>query len=195
MIVMQSFLLHAALLFRSNSTLPTTPGTIHQNPFESLKEDEPQRPYNFWRWGSQKPYWTFLGYLVGALTVLQIVLGRSDAYSSLLGAVALAIEAVLPVPQILDNHRRGGCKGFRLSVLANWLVGDVFKMMFFLAKDSTEVPWAFKLCGLFQASCDVYLGVQFYQLGNGEAGSEGRNFNDDVRWVKRKGIELLGLEK
>jgi len=194
MIVMQSLLLHAALLFRV-SLPPLTPGTMnHQNPFEQLKEDEWARPYNFWRWGSQRPYWTVLAYTVGGLTFLQLLLGSYNSYSQLLGYVALGIEAILPVPQIMDNHRRGGCKGFRLSVLANWIIGDVFKMAFFLAKDSTEVPWAFKLCGLFQASCDIYLGVQFYQLGSGEPGSEGRNFQEDVKWLKERGFELMGLE-
>lgn len=56
--------------------------------------------------------------------------------------------------------------GFRLSVLANWLVGDAFKMTFFFLKDSDAVPWAFKACGLFQAGCDVLLGVQYALYGN-----------------------------
>jgi hypothetical protein len=98
----------------------------------------------------------------------QIVFGSSKSYSNLLGYVALAIEATLPLPQILQNQRRRCCKGFRVSVLANWLVGDCFKMVFFFAKGQSDVPWAFKLCGVFQACCDAYLGIQYYMFGDGE---------------------------
>jgi solute carrier family 66, member 2 len=133
--------------------------------------------------------------MVLALILLQLFFGHSTSYAGLTGAVALAIEAVLPIPQILANHRRRGCKGFRLSVLANWLIGDAFKMVFFIAKGANEVPWAFKLCGMFQAACDVYLGVQFYNFGDGEPGSEGRNFQDDVKWIREKSMEMVGWDK
>jgi len=191
MIVMQCLLLHVALTHRPSAT-----STSNQNPFAPPADhlDIP-RPGNFWRWRNAKPYWQFLGYLVVTLSVLQMLLGGSTRYAGLLGAIALAIEAVLPIPQILANHRRRGCKGFRLSVLANWLVGDAFKMVFFMAKGADEVPWAFKICGMFQAACDVYLGVQFYNFGDGEPGSEGRNFENDVRWLKEKSMELVGMEK
>lgn len=55
-------------------------------------------------------------------------------------------------------------------MLANWLVGDAFKMIFFFYKDSGDVPWAFKICGVFQACCDCYLGIQYYMYGDGEEG-------------------------
>ena len=44
-------------------------------------------------------------------------------------------------------------------------------MGFFFASDSAKVPWAFKLCGCFQAICDVGLGVQWWAYGDG--GDEG----------------------
>lgn len=110
--------------------------------------------------------------MTGVLFLAEMVLGRNEGlhltWTSFLGYVALAIEATLPIPQILANQRRRGCKGFRLSVLGNWLVGDAFKMVFFFVKDSSDVPWAFKLCGLFQACCDCYLGFQYYMFGDGE---------------------------
>jgi hypothetical protein len=94
-------------------------------------------------------------------------------YANLLGYVALAIEATLPLPQLLANYRRKGCKGFRVSVIANWIIGDTFKMWFFFASGSGEggVPIAFKICGIFQALCDAGLGAQFFIWGDGpEAG-------------------------
>jgi hypothetical protein len=96
------------------------------------------------------------------------------AYSTLIGYVGLTIEAILPLPQIFANARSRSCKGFRVSVLASWLLGDSMKMFWFFTSP-TEIPWAFKLCGLFQAGCDSFLGIQYLMYGNGEGAARGRS--------------------
>ena len=85
----------------------------------------------------------------------------------MVGYVGLSVEATLPLPQILANARTRSCKGFRVSVLASWLLGDGMKMFWFFTS-STEIPWAFKLCGIFQAGCDCFLGIQYLMYGSGE---------------------------
>ena len=40
--------------------------------------------------------------------------------------------------------------------------------MFWFFTATTEIPWAFKLCGIFQACCDAFLGIQYLMYGNGE---------------------------
>lgn len=122
-------------------------------------------------------YWQFLLYLFIFLTVGELVLAPSRSlyptYSSLIGYVGLSIEAILPLPQIFANARSRSCKGFRLSVLASWLLGDAMKMFWFFTSP-TEIPWAFKLCGLFQAGCDLFLGIQYLMYGNGDGPARGR---------------------
>jgi hypothetical protein len=165
MIVMQSLLLHVALTHRPPLQIQHTPFTSTAARIGSLLED---RPYQFWQWRSSKPYWLFLAYFTVLLLFGQVVFTGSKEYSNFLGYIALAIEATLPLPQIMANQRRRCCKGFRVSVLANWLIGDAFKMVFFFTKGQNAVPWAFKLCGVFQACCDMYLGIQYYMFGDGE---------------------------
>lgn len=87
----------------------------------------------------------------------------------LLGYIGLSVEATLPLPQIFANARLRSCKGFRVSVLASWLAGDSMKMFWFFTS-TTEIPWAFKLCGIFQACCDAFLGLQYLMYGSGEPG-------------------------
>jgi hypothetical protein len=87
-------------------------------------------------------------------------------YSAAIGYIGLSIEATLPLPQILSNHRSRSCKGFRVSVLASWIAGDIMKMFWFFTATS-EIPLAFKLCGIFQMCCDLFLGVQYLMFGNG----------------------------
>jgi hypothetical protein len=169
MIIMQILLLHVALTYRpgQSSNLPFS--TADSKPAQTITFS---RPYAFWQWRNTSPYWTFLLYFTAALFLLQYLIGNNPIYISTLGYSALAIEATLPLPQILANQRRKSFVGFRISVLANWLVGDAFKMTFFFLKGDRDVPWAFKACGIFQAGCDCYLGLQYYMFGNGDGAVE-----------------------
>lgn len=162
MVGVQVVLLHVALTHRPNAT-------INHKPFDGvLPEYQPfPRPYDFWQWRPHRPYWQFLGGFAITLAALQMFLGGYKSYSDLLGYVGLAIEAVLPLPQIMNNQRRRSCKGFRVSILVMWLAGDASKLSFFFLSSGQAVPIAFRACGLFQAACDVYLGVQYAMFGNG----------------------------
>ncbi|KAI0416835.1 hypothetical protein F5X98DRAFT_175089 [Xylaria grammica] len=128
-----------------------------------------QRPYNFWQWRSPKPYWQFLLYLFITLTALELIIAPFDsiypAYSALTGYIGLSVEATLPLPQLYANAQSKSCKGFRFSVLASWIVGDSMKMFWFFTA-TTEIPLAFKLCGVFQAICDALIGIQYFIYGN-----------------------------
>lgn len=113
----------------------------------------------------------FLAYFTAGLLAIHVllpILSRSPAYISFLGYFGLAVEAMLPVPQMVKNHRARSCKGFRVSVIINWLAGDAMKMSYFLMSRE-YVPWPFRLCGIFQTCCDSYLGLQFYMYGQGPA--------------------------
>ncbi|KAM7217444.1 PQ-loop repeat-containing protein 1 [Rhypophila decipiens] len=170
MVFIQVILLKVALDHRP---APSSKGGDAAVPFSRPSDgfmDAP-RPYNFWQWRSPKPYWKFVLSLFIALTVCELILAPMRSvylsYSSLIGYVGLAIEATLPIPQILTNARSRSCKGFRVSVLASWLLGDGMKMFWFFTS-STTIPWAFKLSGMFQAGCDAFLGVQYLMYGSGE---------------------------
>lgn len=119
-------------------------------------------------------YWQFLAYLFVALLVCEIFFSPFpdfySSYSVLVGYIGLSVEATLPLPQIRTNYINRSCHGFRPSVLVNWLAGDAMKMFWFFTATS-EIPLAFKLCGLFQAGCDSILGIQYYVYGNGNTGS------------------------
>lgn len=114
-------------------------------------------------------YWQFLLYLFIALTALELIIAPFDsiypAYSALIGYIGLSVEATLPIPQLYANALSKSCKGFRFSVLASWLAGDTMKMFWFFTA-TTEIPLAFKLCGIFQAICDVLIGIQYLVYGS-----------------------------
>ncbi|KAI9843798.1 MAG: hypothetical protein M1838_002445 [Thelocarpon superellum] len=170
MIIVQVLLLKVALDHRPP---PSHKGGIDSAPFAGLKAGELARPYNFWQWRSPKPYWEFIVYLTIGLFLAHLFLSHMSIYIEMLGYIGLGIEATLPIPQMLSNQRARSCKGFRVSVLASWILGDVMKMVFFFLANATNggsgkpIPWAFKLCGLFQFACDLALGLQFWFFGDG----------------------------
>ncbi|PHH70026.1 hypothetical protein CDD83_5536 [Cordyceps sp. RAO-2017] len=171
MVGMQVVLLKIALDHRPG---PSSKGGEASLPFAGAQQDNvlsAQRPYNFWQWRSPKPYWQFLIYLFGALLVCELLLSFLPPlyafYSAMLGYIGLSVEATLAIPQILANSQSRSCKGFRLSVLVAWLGGDAMKIFWFFTA-TTDIPVAFKVCGLFQAACDCFLGAQYLQYGDGD---------------------------
>ncbi|KAK3299339.1 uncharacterized protein B0H64DRAFT_355360 [Chaetomium fimeti] len=165
MVAMQVILLKIGLDHRP---APYSKGGDAAVPFARVNES--QRPFNFWQWRSPKPYWQCLLALFVGLVVCELLLAPVpwvyQSYSSLIGVIGLSVEATLPIPQILANMRSRSCKGFRVSVLASWLIGDSMKMFWFFTS-STSIPPAFKICGMFQAACDSFLGVQYMMYGDG----------------------------
>jgi hypothetical protein len=173
MIIVHLLLLHVALTNR--------PPPSHL-PFQHGKETN--RPYDFWQWRAPRPYWTFITYFTAVFLVGHLLMSRTGLfirYTDLLGMVALTIEATLPLPQLYSNWQRKGCKGFRPSVIVNWVIGDTFKMWFFFASSNGAVPWAFKACGIFQACCDLGLAAQYLVWGDGPVGVDGAGREKEVR--------------
>ena len=39
--------------------------------------------------------------------------------------------------------------------------------MFWFFSATSEIPWSFKLCSIFQAGCDAFLGLQYWMYGDG----------------------------
>ncbi|KAL6703413.1 hypothetical protein ACN47E_009672 [Coniothyrium glycines] len=179
MILVHLLCLHVALTHR-----PPPTASAHL-PFQHAQARPPmRRPWGFWQWRAARPYWSFLTYLSGALLVLHVLFAATPwfmPYTSLLGTVALSIEATLPLPQLLANFSAKGCRGFRPSVIVNWVIGDSFKMWYFFTSGPGEVPLAFKACGVFQACCDLGLAAQYLWYGDGPLGVDGVGREKEVR--------------
>ncbi|KAH6611062.1 hypothetical protein Trco_001082 [Trichoderma cornu-damae] len=178
MVGMQMALLKIALDHRPP---PSNKGGEAGLPFAAAEGLFAQRPYNFWQWRSPKPYWQFIIYLFAGLLVCEVVMSSMppvySSYSVLVGYIGLSVEATLPIPQILANAQSKSCKGFRLSVLASWIGGDAMKIFWFFTA-TTEIPLAFKMCGIFQAACDCFLGFQYFVYGEGESAVKGHPLQD-----------------
>ncbi|KAL1991845.1 hypothetical protein VTN49DRAFT_5153 [Thermomyces lanuginosus] len=167
MILVQLLLLKVAL---ANRPAPGVKEGIEHVPFSGQGADSGplrfRRPYDFWQWRSEKPYWLFLCYMTATLFAIHVflpIISRTEAYINLLGTAGLTVEALLPLPQIITNQRARSCRGFRLSVIVAWLLGDAMKI-YYLFSTKDVVPLGFKMCATFQSVCDAYLGVQYWMF-------------------------------
>ncbi|KAF3912891.1 hypothetical protein AA313_de0206905 [Arthrobotrys entomopaga] len=145
--------------FWEGRTLPTYTIPLQTSPPLSLKLT--------WRGKSCKKQ--FLVYFTATVGILQLLFGSSQIFISLLGYLALGIEATLPIPQVIANYKNQSCKGFRVSVIIFWLMGDLLKGVFFTY---SKTPMVFKLCGLCQFMFDLTLGYQYWAYGEKEAAIE-----------------------
>ncbi|KEG08221.1 hypothetical protein DQ04_07691010 [Trypanosoma grayi] len=108
---------------------------------------------------------TFLRrYTIWALTVMVVVffyyasIGAVWAEApEVVGYIALGIEALLVLPQILRNHRRHSTEGLTLVLVLTWFIGDIIKVIYFFAYHQ---PLPFILCGCFQLSLDLVVIAQ-----------------------------------
>ncbi|KAL4913124.1 PQ loop repeat-domain-containing protein [Aspergillus aurantiobrunneus] len=184
----QIILLNVAL---ANRPAPGQRSGVGHIPFSGAEDKGFTRPYDFWQWRNARPYWLFLAYFTSALAFLHVLtpISNSPTYINFLGYLGLAIEAVLPLPQVIANHRSRSCKGFRLSVCAAWILGDVMKLSYFFASEQ-PIPWAFRLCALFQFACDAYLGVQFWMYNQGASRGPGTQHVENEIGLEEKDIRM-----
>lgn len=119
------------------------------------------RPLNLWQWASPATYWQFLVLFTLVLVVLHFLLAWSWLYIQLLGFLGLLIEAVLPLPQILTNAELQSVQGFRLSLMASWLAGDISKLTYFKYGAGEGLAFQFVVCTLIRLALDLFVGLQF----------------------------------
>lgn len=90
---------------------------------------------------------------------------------AVVGYLALGVESLLVVPQILRNARRRSTAGLSIILIVSWGVGDIIKVVYFAYKKQ-ELP--FILCGIFQTVTDIVVVAQviyyrFYLRADGDA--------------------------
>ncbi|ORC92848.1 uncharacterized protein TM35_000021740 [Trypanosoma theileri] len=81
------------------------------------------------------------------------------------GYVALGLEALLVLPQILRNHRRCSTAGLTMMLVLTWVLGDLIKVVYFIVD---KQPLPFLVCGCIQIGLDVIVVAQviYYHFHN-----------------------------
>ncbi|XP_066904800.1 solute carrier family 66 member 2 isoform X5 [Halyomorpha halys] len=132
----------------------------------------------FWAWTDFQSYIDFLLVVSLVMSLLTFLLLDFIIYVEILGFLALFMEAMLAVPQLVKNFKSKSTEGMSILMVLMWTVGDVFKTTYFILR---EAPAQFWLCGGLQVLIDItILGqVQFYKKGSGPAPHHHSGGRDD----------------
>ena len=78
---------------------------------------------------------------------------QSELFIDTLGFVALCMEALLLLPQLLRNFKRKSTDGLSCKMVIMMLCGDLFKTCYYLARN---VPSQFWICSSLQVRRDLW---------------------------------------
>uniref|UniRef100_A0A1B6L4U3 Solute carrier family 66 member 2 n=1 Tax=Graphocephala atropunctata TaxID=36148 RepID=A0A1B6L4U3_9HEMI len=117
----------------------------------------------FWQWTDFTSYIEFLLSLTLLCSLVTFVLQDSSVYIEALGFLALLTEAMLAIPQLLQNFRNKSTEGMSVLMVVMWMMGDCFKTTYFVLRDA---PAQFWLCGCLQIAIDVFILGQVYWYRN-----------------------------
>ncbi|XP_061826187.1 solute carrier family 66 member 2 [Nerophis lumbriciformis] len=118
-------------------------------------------PCHFWKWSAFEDYLLFcFGFSMVCAVVTMLLLDYA-VFVEMLGSLAVMFEAMLGVPQLLQNLHNRSTKGMSVKMVLLWTAGDVFKTTYFVMNQS---PCQFWMCGSVQILIDVaiLLQVLFY---------------------------------
>eukprot|EP01133_Synstelium_polycarpum_P019051 gene19051-22807_t len=153
MIVAQLTMLHLCVSVKaSDSILTRQRRDIYQYMTSAFS------PSDFWDWDVFPPYLVFLGAYSVFFLMLTYMFIYVPSFFELLGALSLTIEAMLGVPQLIQNYQKRSTKGLSFVLIGSWFIGDLFKTSYFYF---TGAPNQFVFCGTFQLLVD---GLITYQM-------------------------------
>ncbi|KAM3608956.1 uncharacterized protein V6R79_007394 [Siganus canaliculatus] len=111
----------------------------------------------FWKWSAFEDYLLFCFGFTVLCAVITLLLLDSAVFVETLGSLALMFEAMLGLPQLLQNYHNRSTKGMSVKMVLLWTAGDVFKTTYFVINES---PAQFWICGSVQIMIDVAILLQ-----------------------------------
>ncbi|XP_061677500.1 solute carrier family 66 member 2 [Syngnathoides biaculeatus] len=114
----------------------------------------------FWKWNAFEDYLLFCFGLTVLCAVVTMLLLDSAMFIEILGSLAVVFEAMLGLPQLLQNFHNHSTKGMSVKMVLLWMAGDVFKTSYFVMNQS---PSQFCLCGSVQILIDMVILLQWTQ--------------------------------
>ncbi|KAL5106132.1 Solute carrier family 66 member 2 [Taenia crassiceps] len=112
----------------------------------------------FWRWSNYESYVKFVILFSLVFGVPCFAFSSSYYFVQAIGFVSLITEALLALPQFLQNCRHSSTVGMSLEMVLMWTVGDLFKTIYFFL---SKAPVQFPICGCTQLAFDFAIFFQF----------------------------------
>ncbi|XP_073461770.1 solute carrier family 66 member 2-like [Aquarana catesbeiana] len=155
-LLLQSILMIGAMLAILNlccSTQSANRVSTKQRSFTDFQQKD------FWNWSRFEDYVQFCLVFVVCGALLTYVFIDVPIFVEGVGLLALMTEAMLGLPQFLQNRRNRSTRGMSVKMVLLWMAGDCFKTTYFIIK---ETPAQFWLCGALQIGLDIAILSQVY---------------------------------
>ncbi|XP_043937173.1 solute carrier family 66 member 2-like isoform X2 [Protopterus annectens] len=111
----------------------------------------------FWNWSHFEDYVLCCLCFTVLCTFITYLFIESKFFIEGVGLIAILTEAMLGVPQLLQNFHYQSTKGMSVKMVILWTAGDIFKTGYFIIN---ETPVQFWLCGSLQIFIDVAILLQ-----------------------------------
>ncbi|KAK7151925.1 hypothetical protein R3I94_008306 [Phoxinus phoxinus] len=115
----------------------------------------------FWSWSSFEDYLGFCFVFTLLCAFITFLFLDWVLFVEALGSLAVMFEAMLGLPQLLQNFNNHSTRGMSIKMVLLWTAGDIFKTTYFVINES---PTQFLVCGAVQILIDIaiLLQVGFY---------------------------------
>ncbi|XP_041125452.1 solute carrier family 66 member 2-like [Polyodon spathula] len=113
----------------------------------------------FWSWARFEDYLLFCFSFTVLSALITFLFLDSVLFVEGLGSLAVLTEAMLGVPQLLQNFQNKSTRGMSIKMVLLWTAGDLFKTTYFLVN---EAPSQFWLCGIAQIFIDIAILLQVF---------------------------------
>ena len=112
---------------------------------------------HFWAWSDFRDYMQFIVMFSVGTSFVTRIFSFSTVYAEIIGSVSVMVEAIILVPQSIQNYERQSTEGLSYAMMVMWTGGDFLKLTYLTA---SEVPIQFVLCTIMQCSVDVVIMLQ-----------------------------------
>ena len=112
---------------------------------------------HFWAWSDFRDYMQFIVMFSVGTSFVTRIFSFSTVYAEIIGSISVMVEAIILVPQSIQNYERQSTEGLSYAMMVMWTGGDFLKLTYLTA---SEVPIQFVLCTIMQCSVDVVIMLQ-----------------------------------
>lgn len=116
----------------------------------------------FWSWSSYEDYLIFCFGFTLLCAFITFLFLDWVLFVEALGSLAVMFEAMLGLPQLLQNYNNRSTRGMSVKMVLLWTAGDIFKTTYFVINES---PAQFLVCGAVQILIDIAILLQVGYYG------------------------------
>ena len=113
---------------------------------------------NFWNWNEEIEYYKFMVLICAILSALFSLFKKNNIFLQIIGSLSASFEAMVCLPQIIENCKTKVTKNVSYLMITFWLLGDSFRFCYnFYYKAPIQLIVGMGLMVFFDIICEIQL--------------------------------------